>query len=186
MSENKGANKKEKDVKTGRLKGFALFIFALSMVIIGSFALFTDESQNVISGKMGDLGIQTVVEGDVGKQLSVGESSAFTVNTKVNEGADVKIRQRFSVGNIGGYVDSGDIIVEVNGNKIVLDAKGEYVTPISTIKSGASLKTNLVVRVGDMLSGIPETDVGILVITEALQDRNTNEGDFEEVHKVEF
>lgn len=174
----------------GRGKGVAL-ILATGVVMTSSFAFLTDETLTIERGRVSDLGIETVMSGGSGGLLEKGEEVVYNLKTDVKRGADVKVRQRVvldakSIQNI----EEGNIVLKVGGvvpSIAELKSDKGYITPIRRVKNLNSMNTELSIKVDDeLINGIPETDINVVVITEALQDRNTTNSDFEQVSKVEF
>lgn len=171
-------------------KGLML-VLATGMVMTSTFAFLTDETLNSQGGRVSDLGIETVMTGGSEDLLEKGEEVVYNLQTDVKDGADVKVRQRVKVDNKTiKSIEDGDITLKIGGvvpTVSELKTNKGYITPIRVVRSLGSIDTEVSVAVDDeLVNGIPETDLSIEVITEALQDRNTTNKDFEQVSKVEF
>lgn len=164
-------------------------VLATGVVLAGSFAFFTDNKTDEFRGGMKTLGIETTLtgqeqlEGNEGL-LVPGDSVTLNLKTDVNadegRGSDAKIRHRVSLDTENlELLKEGRLTLSIDGKEMDADSE-ELVTDIVTVKAGESTDYDIKLTVADAtLNGATLADFSADIITEALQEDNTDGTEFD-------
>lgn len=164
-------------------------IMSTAVVLVGSFAFFTDNKTNEFSGGLKTLGIETTLtgqeqlEGNEGL-LVPGDVVTLNLKTDVNDdegkGSDAKVRHRVSLDTENmELLKEGRITLEVDGKTMDADSE-ELVTDVVTVKAGESTDYDIKLTVADAtLNGATAANFSVDIITEALQEDNTDGTEFD-------
>lgn len=172
-------------------KGMAT-ILATGALVVGSFAFFTDEAANDFSGQMDTLGITSEFTADEANEdlnaILPGDVVKHTLTTTLSEGQDTaKVRHRLVLTKANEeLLREGNLTLTIGGEDVAVDGT-ETISSIKTVEPGETLSEEIVLTFADTnLNASKLSNFKIDIVTEAIQDRNTEEGDFERVGVQEF
>lgn len=167
-------------------------ILATGAVMAGSFAFFTDEAANEFGGQMDTLGITSeFVADETNEDLNAilpGDTVKHTLSTTLSEGQDTaKVRHRLVLTKANAeLLREGNLTLTIGGEDVAVDGT-ETISSIKTVEPGETLTEELVLTFADTnLNAAKLSEFKVDIVTEAIQDRNTEDGDFETVDVQEF
>lgn len=172
-------------------KGIAT-ILATGALVVGSFAFFTDEAANDFSGQMDDLGIESVFTADEANEdltaILPGDTVKHELTTTLSEGQDTaKVRHRLVLTKANAeLLKEGNLTLTIGGEDVAVDGT-ETISSIKTVEPGETLTEEVELTFADTnLNDAKLSEFKVDIVTEAIQDRNTEDGDFKRAGVQEF